>query len=202
MSTSSKENTNKIFEDIKINLTKGVNDRKHAFHTPVFSNFDNENIIDSRIVVLRKFDPKKMLLNFHTDYRSPKVKSLFNNNNSFFVFYDHKLKIQLRIRTISKINNQNNITKEMWDQTKLFSRKCYLTLKSPSSLTDKPEDGIDEKLKGKEPSKEESENGYKNFTVIENQIKQIDWLFLNANGHKRLKITMEENNSIFNWLIP
>ena len=35
MSTSSKENAAEIFEDIKKNLTRGVKDRKHAFHTPV-----------------------------------------------------------------------------------------------------------------------------------------------------------------------
>ena len=57
-----------------------------------------------------------MVLNFHTDFRSPKVLSLQQNNNSSFVFYDHKLKIQLRIKTTSVINNQNNITEEMWEK--------------------------------------------------------------------------------------
>ena len=45
MSMLSKENTNEIFEDIKRNLTRGVKDRKHTFHTPVFCNVDNENSI-------------------------------------------------------------------------------------------------------------------------------------------------------------
>ena len=69
MSTSSKENAAEIFEDIKKNLTRGVKDRKHTFHTPVFSNIDSEGGIDSRVVVLRKFDPSSMTLNFHTDFR-------------------------------------------------------------------------------------------------------------------------------------
>ena len=56
MSMLSKENTNEIFEDIKSNLTRGVKDRKHTFHTPVFCNVDNENSIESRVVVLRQFD--------------------------------------------------------------------------------------------------------------------------------------------------
>ena len=166
MSTSSKENTQEIFEDIKKNLTRGVKDRKHAFHTPVISNVDAEGGIDSRVVVLRKFDPANLILNFHTDFRSPKVSNLQKNNKSFFVLYDHKLKIQLRIKTTSSINNQNEKAKEMWDKTRLFSRKCYLTLKDPSSVTEFPEDGIPEHLTGKEPSLEESEQGYKNFTVV------------------------------------
>ena len=56
MSTFSKENTNEIFEDIKRNLSRGVKDRKHDFHTPVFSNINNQNSIESRVVVLRDFD--------------------------------------------------------------------------------------------------------------------------------------------------
>ncbi len=202
MSTSSKENTYEIFEDIKKNLNRGVKDRSHGYHTPIFSNIDKENSIDSRIVVLRKFDPKKMVLNFHTDFRSPKVHNLKKNNKSLFVFYDQKLKIQLRIKTSSTINNQNNICKDMWENTKLYSRKCYLTLKSPSSITNQPEDGIHESLKGKEPTKKESEKGYKNFTVIENHIMLIDWLYLSASGHRRLIISFKDINPIFDWVIP
>jgi len=198
----SKENTNEIFEDIKRNLTRGVKDRKHTFHTPVFCNVDNENSIESRVVVLRQFDSPNMVLNFHTDFRSPKILGLQQNNNSLLVFYDHKLKIQLRIKTTSTINNQNKVTQEMWEQTKLFSRKCYLTEKAPSSSTNLPEDGIDESLGGREPTLEESERGYKNFTVVQNQIQQIDWLYLAASGHRRLKIILEKQIPSFQWIIP
>ena len=202
MSMLSKENSSEIFEDIKRNLTRGVKDRKHSFHTPVFSNIEYEDGITSRVVVLRQFDSANMVLNFHTDFRSPKTFSLQQNNNSLFVFYDHKMKTQLRIKTISTVNNQNNITEEMWKKTKLFSRKCYLTEKAPSSFTDFPEDGIDENLRGKEPSVEESEKGYKNFTVVQNQIQKIDWLYLAASGHRRLKITMQDKMPSYQWIIP
>ncbi len=202
MSMLSKENTNEIFEDIKKNLTRGVKDRKHSFHTPVFSNLDDQKAIQSRVVVLREFDSHNMILNFHTDFRSPKISGLTKNNNSLFVFYDQKLKVQLRIKTTSSINNQNIITEKMWEKTKLVSRKCYLTQIPPSSVTSLPEDGIDVSLKGKEPSLEESEKGYKNFTVVQNKIHQIDWLYLAANGHRRLKIILKDSISSFNWIIP
>ena len=202
ISTSSKENTHEIFEEIKTNLTRGVKDRKHAFHNPVFCNVDQDGGVDSRVVVLRKFDPINMILNFHTDYRSPKVSNLKQNNKSMLVFYDHKLKIQMRIKTTSTINNQNEIAKEMWDKTKLLSRKCYLTSKDPSSLTSLPEDGIPEHLIGKEPEFEESEKGYKNFTVIENKINEIDWLYLEISGHRRLNLLFQNNKPQFQWLIP
>ena len=202
MSMLSKENTNEIFEDIKKNLIRGVKDRKHTFHTPVFCNIGDQKAIESRVVVLREFDSNNMMLNFHTDIRSPKIADLMQNNNSLFVFYDQKLKVQLRIKTISSINNQNIITEKMWERTKLVSRKCYLTQKPPSSVTSLPEDGIDDYLKGKEPTLEESEKGYKNFTVVQNQIYQIDWLYLAASGHRRLKIILKDSIPSFNWIIP
>ena len=104
MSTFSKENTNEIFEDIKRNLSRGVKDRKHDFHTPVFSNINNQNSIESRVVVLRDFDVENMILNFHTDFRSPKVEDLAKNENSLFVFYDYKLKVQLWAFGGTKLN--------------------------------------------------------------------------------------------------
>ena len=202
MSTSSKENTDEIYKDIKRNLARGVKDRKHNFHTPVFCNLNNDGEIESRVVVLRKFDPLKMLLNFHTDFRSPKANNLQSKKSSLFVFYDHRLKIQMRIKTTSTLNNQNNIAKEMWDKTRLLSRKCYLTEKDPSSSTSFPEDGIPEHLVGKEPNFEESEKGFKNFTVVENKINEIDWLYLEISGHRRLNIIFKNERPEFQWIIP
>ena len=202
MSISSKENTNEIFEDIKRNLGRGVKDRKHNFHTPVFCNVNDGGVVESRVVVLRKFDPVKLKLNFHTDFRSPKVTNLKTNNNSLFVFYDHKLKVQMRIKTTSILNNQNEIAKEMWDKTRLLSRKCYLTEKDPSSFIPSPDDGIPKHLMGKEPDFEESEKGFKNFTVVENKVNEIDWLYLEISGHRRLKLIFKNEKPEYQWLIP
>ena len=74
--------------------------------------------------------------------------------------------------------------------------------KKPSSITIDPEDGIDLSFKGKEPRKADSEKGYKNFAVIENKIVEIDWLYLEANGHRRLNIKLNNIKPSFDWVIP
>jgi len=196
------ENPKLIFDNIKELLKFAVKDRRHTFHTPVFSNKNQNNSIDSRIVVLRKFNENNLKLNFHTDFRSPKIINLKKDNNSSFLFYDFKIKTQLRITTFSIINNKNDITKNAWDLSRLSSRKCYLTKKAPSSKTTLPEDGIPKHLKGIDPSQKESEMGYNNFTVIENKIKNIDWLYLAASGHRRLQINLKDSEPIFEWIIP
>ena len=196
------ESPQSIFNEIKKLLFIGVKDRKHPYHTPVFSNISKKNIVESRAIVLRKFEEKNLILNFHSDFRSPKILSLKNNNQTSFLFYDFSIKIQLRIKTLSTINNQNKITEEAWKVTNLSSRKCYLSQKNPSSKTNKPEDGLPEQLIGIDPSKEESERGYSNFTVIQNKIEKIDWLYLDYAGHRRLNINCQKDIPEFIWLIP
>tara|TARA_Y100001970_G_scaffold255842_1_gene332969 strand:+ start:1287 stop:1892 length:606 start_codon:yes stop_codon:yes gene_type:complete len=191
-----------ILSEIKLKLTNAVIDRKHSFHTPVFSNITIDNKISSRIVVLRKYNPQKNILNFHTDIRSKKIIEIRKNPETYFVFYSYKDKIQLRINTISKIHHQNNISKKNWEKTKLSSRKCYLAIKSPSSISKIATDSIPENFLGKDPELKESEKGYKNFSVIENEIKDIEWLYLSANGHRRLIISNINKNVKYNWLIP
>ena len=195
------ENGNKIYNNIKELLINGAKDRNHAFHTPIFSNNNNINGINSRVIVLRKFNHEEMNLIFNTDYRSPKIIELKKNSKSNFVFYDAKIKIQLRIKTVTNIHYDDNTASEAWKQTRLFSRKCYLTKKAPSSATMLAEDGIPEHLKGIDPTKDESEIGYKNFTVLENLIQEIDWLYLASSGHRRLKISLN-NKPKFEWIIP
>ena len=46
----------------------------------------------------------------------------------------------------------------------------------------------------------QSEDGYKNFTVIKCKIKSIEWLYLAAKGHRRAKFDLETNKNA--WLVP
>ena len=198
----SNENPDKILSNIKLQLFNAVKDRHHGFHTPIFSNIALNEHISSRVVVLRNYDSYKAILNFHTDIRSKKILEIKNNPKTFFVFYDVKDKVQLRINTMSIINHENNIANEAWNRTQLSSRKCYLAEKAPSSNSDFPDDSIPSHLIGINPNKEESEKGYKNFVVVENKIKNIEWLYLSSSGHRRLLINLNEKKIQYQWLIP
>ena len=47
---------------------------------------------------------------------------------------------------------------------------------------------------------EQSEDGYKNFTVIKCKIKSIEWLYLAAKGHRRAKFDLVNKKE--SWLVP
>ena len=180
-------------------LDDAVTNRGSPFRIPVFICTD-QNIIDGRIVVLRKSDRQKNLLQFHTDYRSSKVNIIKKNNKASLVFYDKKEKIQLRIKVECIINNQNLISEESWKKTQHISRRCYLTDDAPGTISNNPTSGMISKLEDFEYTMEQSEDGYKNFTVIQCKIQSIEWLYLAAKGHRRAKFDIKKKEET--WLIP
>tara|TARA_B100000941_G_C28471786_1_gene536838 strand:+ start:801 stop:1400 length:600 start_codon:yes stop_codon:yes gene_type:complete len=180
-------------------LEDAVTNRNSPFRIPVFI-CANQNEIDGRIVVLRKSDRVKNLLQFHTDFRSSKINVLKRNSNASLVFYDKEEKIQLRIKVKCIINNQNSVTEDSWKKTKHISRRCYLTDDPPGTVSNNPTSGMISKLEDFDYTMEQSEEGYKNFTVIQCDIKSIEWLFLAAKGHRRARFDVESKKNI--WLVP
>ena len=180
-------------------LEDAVTNRSSPFRIPVFMCSNNDEI-DGRIVVLRKSDRENNLLQFHTDLRSPKVDILYNNNKASLLFYDKEKKIQLRVKVECKINNQNSVTEASWKKTQHISRRCYLTDSPPGTISENPTSGMISKLEDFDYTMEQSEDGYKNFTVIKCYIKSIEWLYLAAKGHRRAKFDIKNNKEY--WLIP
>ena len=181
-------------------LVEAVKNRDSEFRTPVFI-CGNKNDLDGRVIVLRKADKENRFLQFHSDIRSSKIKKIKENSNCSILFYGKKDKIQLRLKVIAEINFKNNITKESWEKTGHISRKCYLVTNGPGSVSEKPTSGLDSKFDNFDFTKEQSEEGYKNFCVIKCKIKTIEWLYLAAKGHRRALINFEGSKK-FTWLVP
>ena len=180
-------------------LNDAVTNRASPFRIPVFI-CGHQDEIDGRIVVLRKSDRVNNLLQFHTDFRSPKVDILKKNKKASLLFYDKEEKIQLRVKVDCEINNQNSTTEESWKKTQHISRRCYLTDSPPGTTSDNPTSGMISKLEDFDYTMEQSEEGYKNFTVIKCNIKSIEWLYLAAKGHRRAKFDIDSGKKT--WLVP
>ena len=180
-------------------LVRAVNDRNSEFRTPVFI-CGNDNDLDGRVVVLRKADEKNNFIQYHSDIRSSKIEKIKKNPNCSILFYGKKEKIQLRIKVECIINNQNLISEESWKKTQHISRRCYLTDDAPGTISNNPTSGMISKLEDFDFTMEQSEEGYKNFTVIKCKIKSIEWLYLAAKGHRRAKFDLENKKET--WLIP
>ena len=131
-----------------------------------------------------------------------KIKILKSNPFGVLLFYDKGQKIQLRISGKTKVNYQNEITKKSWKKTAHMSRQCYLGDFSPGLEASKPTSGLSESIDNLKYSFEESEFGYKNFSVVEVVIKSIEWLYLAAKGHRRAYFQFKNGEISKKWLIP
>jgi len=160
-------------------LEDAVTNRASSFRIPVFI-CSHRDEVEGRIVVLRKSDKK--------------------NNKASLLFYDKEEKIQLRVKAICEINNQNSTTEESWKKTQHISRRCYLTDSAPGTISNNPTSGMISQLENFDFTMKQSEDGYKNFTVIKCKIKSVEWLYLAAKGHRRAKFDFENNKEM--WLVP
>lgn len=193
------ENLDEIKKKIWSMLDDAVTNRSSSFRIPVFI-CGNQSDFDGRIVVLRKSDQINNLLQYHTDIRSDKIAKLKLNKNAAMIFYDKEEKIQVRLKVECVINHNNKITKESWLKTQHISRKCYLVDEGPGTKSDTPTSGLRPELNNFEFTLEQSEQGYKNFTVIQCNIKSMEWLYLAAKGHRRARFDLVLNQET--WLTP
>jgi pyridoxamine 5'-phosphate oxidase len=193
------ENFREIEKKIWLMLNNAVTNRKSPFRIPVFICGEKSDF-DGRIVVLRKADKNNKIVQFHSDIRSDKIKKLKKNTNASILFYDKEEKIQVRLKVKCMVNHANEVTKESWSKTQHISRKCYLVDDNPGSESTTPTSGLKPDLDNFEFTKEKSEEGYKNFTVIQCNIKSMEWLYLAAKGHRRAKFDLENNKEC--WLVP
>ena len=194
-------NLDKIYSKIWELLNHGLNDRNTPFHIPVFICGDSKKF-DGRIVVLRGVEEKEKKIWFHSDIRSNKVKILRSNPLCNLLFYNKEEKIQLRITGSTKINYKNVLTEKSWKKTAHMSRKCYLVNKAPGTEISFGTSGLTEDENDLKYTHEKSENGYKNFCVIETFFQTIEWLYLAAKGHRRAFFTLKNGSVEKKWLIP
>ena len=193
------ENFDEIKKKIWLMLNDAVTNRASQFRIPTFICGDQSDF-DGRIVVLRKSNQKDNFVQFHSDIRSDKIEKLKRNPKAAMLFYDKEEKIQVRLKVECLVNHNNEITKESWSKTQHISRKCYLVDNGPGSESKIPTSGLKPELDNFEFTMEQSEEGYKNFTVIKCKIQSIEWLYLAAKGHRRAKFDLENKKE--SWLVP
>ena len=193
------EDFNEIKKKIWLMLDDAITNRASQFRIPTFICGDQSDF-DGRIVVLRKSDQLNNTLQFHSDIRSDKIEKLKKNPKAAMLFYDKDEKIQVRLKIECVVNHNNEISKESWSKPQHISRKCYLVDNGPGSESASPTSGLKPELDNFEFTMEQSEEGYKNFTVIQCKIKSIEWLYLAAKGHRRARFDLE--NSKDTWLVP
>ena len=184
-----------IIPDILKRLDDATKSSKAAFHEGYVATI-HDGIPEIRTVVLRRVLLDEEALAFHTDIRSPKINQIKQNPNVSWLFYDTKLRIQVRFKALAEIHYQNELAEKQWHASRLESRKCYLVQPAPSTQIQKVWEGIPD-IAHQDLTEALLSNGYDNFAVIKARLITCDWLFLNRRGHKRAVFT--KNTVGYTW---
>ena len=189
------DNLDKVLSKAFNLLANGVTDSKNLFHTPTVSLLDQDTI-KNRTMVIREFSPKKRLLRFHTDYRSSKIHQINTNPNASVHIYDPSEKIQIKLEGSGKLHYQDAITQMAWKNSKEMSKACYSVRLPPGTEVDNP------RLCDIEHKELVLEDGYQNFAVLIFTFQLLEYLFLQASGHRRAKFCWKDDGFTSSWLVP
>ena len=196
------DNIDNIYETIWHLLDKGIRDINSPFHQAYLATH-SELYPSIRTIVLRNVNSKDKIISFHTDIRSKKISEILSNNNISILFYDHGEKIQIKCSGRGIVNNKNENSNQSWAKTMPFSKKCYIVDEPPGSTSKIPTSGYKKEHEVELPGEEILNSGYENFTLVNMEILEIEWLYLYRYGHRRAKFIINNKNLEKKvWLTP
>lgn len=174
-------------------MTRGVKDRRAAFHTPTVATLGADGQPTLRTMVLRACDKSARRLRFHTDIRSRKRDELRADNRIAVHVYDAKAKLQLRFSGRGQLHNKDSVTAEAWAASQPQSRKCYAQPIGSSHAINAPEIAADDLP---------PDSAYENFAVLLITVDELEWLYLAARGHRRIVFQWDGTTWQSQWLAP
>lgn len=199
-----------FYDDLDLTLaeafalwSRGVKDRRSAFHTPTLATIGRDGRPRARIVVLRAFAPSQRLLRVHTDARSDKADEIAAEARVALLGYDAAAKIQIRLEGRARLHRDDAIADAAWAASRPQSRACYGTAPAPGTAIGEgggfalPAEGDDAALAA----------GRAHFTAIEIRFSRLEWLYLAQSGHRRALFRWEEagadeSRPQAGWLAP
>ena len=173
-------------------LAQGVVNKKSKFHTPTLSTV-NDNMINSRTIILRKVDYKTKMLFFYSDSRSRKVLNIIQNNNVTVHLYEPRFKLQVQLYGYAKIENNTEKTKDIWSNLNSFSKKNYLSALSPGEKINSL-DNLSYNV--------DNEEAFYNFSLINFKVSKIECLQLLNINNIRVEFVYNESSDKKYYMVP
>ncbi len=184
-------------------LEDAARNRHSPMHTPVLVSCGKDHTARARTVVLRDTVRTTRELHIHTDSRSAKVEELHRQPTCQVLTYHPDEKIQLRLDATAIIHQENDVAREIWAQTPLSSRRCYLAQEVPGSSAGMPTSGLPTGLENRAAEAAESEAGFCYFAAVIIKVERLEWLYLAAQGHRRAQFDWAADGAVTNrWLVP
>jgi hypothetical protein len=172
-------------------LGRGVADRRHGFHTPTLASIGRDGAPMARTVVLRGFDASARTLRIHTDARSAKCAEILAEPRVALHCYDSAAQVQLRIAATARLHASDAVAEAAWAGSRSFSRMCYAAEPAPGTPIAAPL-----------PAPTDPEAGRPHFVAVTLSVLSLEWLWLDAAGHRRARFAFADDGIDASWLAP
>ena len=170
-----------------LELERAVQDRDHAWRTPVLATLDKDGAPNARTVVLRHADAALQSLQFFTDCRSPKIAELIHQPSAMLVFWSKRLNWQLRVRAEIGVQTTGPQVDVVWEQlSQSAAAGDYLSVDAP---------GDELPVEPVVPSVVKATHY---LAILEAKVQEIDWLELSRSGHRRAVF----GKDTWQWRVP
>ena len=168
-------------------LTRACHDRHHAWRTPVLATATPGGDVNARTVVLRAANIAQQTLTVFTDHRSAKAAELAAQPKALLVFWNPRLKWQLRVRALVTVQTTGPEVDAVWQRVQQSAAAGdYLAPAAPGT----PLAQLDP---GTAPLAAQH-----HLAILTAQVLEIDWLELGAAGHRRARLGPDT----WEWLTP
>ena len=155
-------------------------DRAHGWRTPVLATTDAGGDADARTLVLREVVPQRRCLRFFTDARSPKAGQLRHRPRGMLVMWSPALGWQLRLAVRLALVADGPEVSARWQRLAGSPAAAdYLSPGAPGS----PLEGADVAAEGGGPVAAAAGH----LALVDATVETIDWLALDARGHRRAR---------------
>lgn len=180
-------------------LNAGVQPGRSAFSMIYLATNGVDGAPKMRTVVIRRLDAAKGSIGFNTDLRSPKAAELSADGRVSVLAYDSSDGIQLRLDGEATLHREGAKHSAAWQASASRSRICYRHAYAPGTPLRAPE-MADPTVDMVAP--DDANDGVENFGAVEILINRIDYLDLNARGHRRAIFDRTDAGWTGRWVAP
>jgi pyridoxine/pyridoxamine 5'-phosphate oxidase len=177
------DNLDETFLYIKQQLARAAVDVKHDLRRIYIATFGSP-YPEVRTVVLRAVSWDKNEVTFHTDLRSKKYSELLANHKMSLMGYNHQKSYQIRVRGEATLHHKDEIAEQNWRKLGVSSRRVYLAT-NPGDVLNQAGNGLSDLHNSQELQLSATESGFDNFVCVTIAIRELEWLLLARNGHRR-----------------
>ncbi|CEJ13459.1 pyridoxamine 5'-phosphate oxidase [bacterium YEK0313] len=178
-------------------IVAAVTDGRAPFHTSTIATTDGAGAPRLRTVVLRAADAAAGTVRFHTDLRSAKADELSGDPRTAVHFFDPARKVQVQLAgraVIAGVADEGG--RSAWETARPSSRTGYGVMPGPGTPI---AGGGSYRLPG---TAAEIAAGAAHFGAVTVTADRLDWLSLDATGHRRARFVRTATAWQGTWLVP